>query len=630
MKPSRRVIVSLGAAAALAHCSSTPPPSPAPPPAHVAAAPMVQAEDAPPDLSPVPAPDGLMVTLRVASPRRLAERMGALLGMGDGMVHSLESSLPAIFGDDEALAHVIDLTAPVDLVLYKPAGGGAPVAVVSFSTASMGRAENALADGHRLTPGAGGARRIEATAPGREGGAECALAPAFGPNAARLVCAEHYTQMGPVLPYLARTLPRTPVDPSAGELVAEVAVVQARESLLGDARSTGDDLVRALTPQPDPNNPQYQDSVRAWARDMAASLPLALNDLGSARLTLSLPPAGADIVLDVGLQGTSAPLVRQIVEATRDAHAPADRTGHLPGDGFGYLAAALGLEPFRATLNVASGVAAAALVPHGHLPPADNTALRTAIAALFAQDRVSTATTLGGDAQGRPWLASEFQVTTPPAQFVANVRALVAVMKRPAVARAITADQHSDVARWTVMPPGPGIPAGAYLLRIPPESAHPSNTSPGPGRPPPGLRPSAGGHPTPAAAPRVPTELLLVPEGASVWFFMGTDARALYRATQAAHPAGVTAAALGGDGVAAAVGLVPAASAPLFHDDPEMSRLLPRLMREAEDHGTTPATLAFSNVQRDGQTHLGLRLQVPLSVLRMIGATVLGIRLPHP
>ncbi len=142
----------------LAQCSSTPPPVTAAPPPVTAPRPPQPVEPMY-DLSQVPAPPGLLATVRVGSARGLVRRLAERVGVPD-LVTMLEEQLPSAFGDDAAMARVVDLDAPVDVIVYRTSRGR-EAAVLAIGAVSMPRAEDALAGDHHLAPMSNGARRVQ-------------------------------------------------------------------------------------------------------------------------------------------------------------------------------------------------------------------------------------------------------------------------------------------------------------------------------------------------------------------------------------------------------------------------------------------------------------------------------------
>lgn len=244
--PSRssysRLATCLVMAGALVHCSSTPTAGPVtvppPPTPAVVAAPPV-------DLSAVPVPESLVLTVRTPSPRGLVRHVAERVGLGE-MVAGLEEQIPSMLGDDPELARTVDLDGPADVAVYLDDRQRARV-VVAFTALALPRAEDALSQGHRVTVGSNGVRLIERTRSEEGGGRapSCVLAPAFGEGqAARVLCSDHAEEVTPMVPFLTRTLPRAPLAQEAGELVVDLAVEQLRARFHDEAARAADQAMR--------------------------------------------------------------------------------------------------------------------------------------------------------------------------------------------------------------------------------------------------------------------------------------------------------------------------------------------------------------------------------------------------
>lgn len=611
-------------ALALTQCSSNAPPRPNPQDQTVVvttAPGVAQAID----LSPVPVPEQVVVTIRVASLNGAARRVGQLTGLNNVGTEAVQAAVSDML-HDEALVRVVDLDGAVDLAVYTrgddDAGG-----MLSFAAVPLARAEALLGEGHTLEAygdPSWGVRRVVRSdtqaqtenPPQRD---LILLAPAGGSaGAARLVVVDRGSdqaqQVTRYLPYLTRTLAATPLQPGAGDLVVEANAPNVRAQLGGPVRRGIDHWVDDLVPGPDPNNAQFRDSVRSWLREVMQSLPQTLEELDAARASVTLGERGATLSIDAGVRNPTAPYLQQFLTAVRDHHPPADLLARLPVGGSAYGAMSASLEPFRTSLNIASSAVARTLVPRTRFPiEADANALRTALSALFAQDRVSTAATGGRDPQGRPWQVALFQVTTPAPQFVANVRALVTALKRPGVARAFTADHHMNPMTW-LLAPTVGLPPGSLLVRIP----GPLGTAAArPGVP--AARPAAT-----AANRRWPMEVLLVPDGANVWCVVAGDAKARWQSAQGTHPS-VTLPGIDAPGVVGIGGVFPLIVADAFADEDDR---FASMVRETVQRGGAEANAATvmraGTTLRDGVQHFTFDLEVPRGVLGLLGAAMRG------
>lgn len=609
----------VSASFALARCSSSPPPTPTPvnPNARTSGGSSIATQAV--ELSPVPAPDALVGVVRIPSPRGFARDLGQRLGLGTFLVQGMESALPATVGDDEGLANAIDLDAPTDIVLGM-ARNDVRV-IVAFGAVSMPRAEDVLSQGHRLTtvePASAGIRRIQLVrdgAPVEDSSIHCVLAPILNTtrDGARIVCAERYADIAPFVAYATRTLPATPVAQGDGNLVAELATDALRNNLADDVQEFTASLDREVGTRPDPNNPQFQDAVRAWVRDtLSPSLSQGLGDLASARAVFKLDDQGARLSFDVGLRTTNAPLLQQAVAATRDARLTQQLLAPLPPGASSYGAASASTEPFRPSLNLLVSAVSRMLIPTTRVPPADATALRTALTSVFAVNRVTTASAAGQDAQRHAWNVTAYQSDIPASQYVSNVRNLFTALRRPAVARAIRADLHVDPMTFRIATAA-GMPAGTLLVQMP--------------APPRGAAASGASDDNPLAflrrmlnASDSAFELLLVPDGNTVWSVSAADARARYREARANHPPPPEVPGLQDEGVVAAGAFLPLGLAhSIARFDESMGRNLERMIAQTPGGGNAPIVVRALAQTREGMQHFTGEAIIPNAALGMVG-----------
>jgi hypothetical protein len=599
---ARRSLFAIAGALLAAQCASTPPPAAiTAPTTPVVTAPTPVAEPEP-DLSAVPAPEGLLAVVRVPSPRAMVRRLSEHFGIGDQLVELLDSSFPDLFNRDAELARAVNLDAPFDLAILRGARGR-PKVVVSFTAGAYTETLGRLSEGHEVSAVGASSQRVRRLQPRRGRSLPCAVAPSAAPaGSARIVCAEDWDDVPPVVDYLTRTLPASPVTREAGEVVVEVSVERLREALRADARASATRLVENGMPRPDPNNPAFESSARDFLREVAEVLPQALEDLGAARATLSLPDEGLRVTADVSLARVGPAMLRRWLDAVAHPDARAESLARLPPGALAYVSGSAALEPMRATLNLGAMAAARALVPTTRLIEPEGTVLRTAVSALFAQDRVGGAAAVGLDEQGRYWNVSVFQPSQPGLQFVANARQLFSTLRRPLVARALRLDHHIDPMRWT-LPTVPGLPRGSLYIRVPPGQWLWS-----------GLVRDLVGDMSQQAM-----EVLLVPDGASVWYVVAPDALARYRAAAAAHPAPVAVSAPAGEGTVAVAALMPIAASLFFPGDAQFRRNLSGLLQRSADHGATPIAVRAAINPQDNGARGTVRVDVPRSVLGIVG-----------
>lgn len=589
-------------AGALTQCSATPPP----PPVNVAPpTPVVVAAETPPDLSAAPAPDTMVLTIRSPSPRGAVRHLGERLGLGE-LVNSLEEQVPSIFGDDAALTHAIDLDAPADVVLYL-GERDRPRLVIAFGALPMPRAEDALSQGHRLTPLSNGVRRIERV-PAPEGNAapECALAPAYGtdPRAARIVCADRFEHIEAALPYLTRTLPRTALAADAGDLVIDVTPEQLRAHYGEDLRRTTERMVSEFASHADPADAALVEQVRAWLRDqLARSLNQGLADLQTTRLALRFSDGATRLHGEVGFRAVGAPLVERFFGAVHDAHPSPDLVRRLSPGATSYFAGAGSIAPLRPELEILGPVVTRLVTADAHLPAPDVTALRAAIGGVFRLPGYDHFTSAGSStvaADGTRWTLATYQLDAPAAPSITQYRALITALRRPAIARYVNSVAHVNLATIRT-PPTPGLPAGTLYAVLPLP---------------------AGGSPDLRQFFRTGAQLevLLVPDGNNLWFGYGANVLAHYREARANHAAPAEIPGLTADHVIFAGTTLPLGLAHLLGQiDPQLGRNVERGLQNTPN-GNAPMTFSLTAQQGAEGASLAGDFAIPDSVLHAVGA----------
>jgi len=620
MSPSPRTLhatLALVLAASLPQCASAPGVVPvvAPPPAPAAVELAV-------DTGPVARPDDAVVTLRIGSVRGLARRLGEMLGLREFIEEGLSAALPDVLGD-EAAAAAVDLDGPLDLVVAFHDNDVEGIA--SFALRSLANTRAQLTDGHTLEAVGNPSLQLQRVRRqgARHGNDEVILSPAAGEGGGRLLMVhrrEGYEGfVNRYAPYLSRTLAAQPLAASEGAAVIEVQPQVIDRAMRRELEQLTE-LADHFAPGPDPNNPQFSDAARAWLRDALAAVRSTLGEARDARLALDLGDAGATLRFAVAVQSPSAQLAQQALAAVHDSPPPMDLYERLPPGGWTYSAWALHAEPLRATLNLAANAVARMITPRTRLPEADATALRTALGALVAQDRVAVAATTHRDAQDRYTSSSLLRVSTPSPQFVANVRTLVTTLRRPAVARAVRADLRIDPMGWT-LPSTTGLPAGSLLLRGPMPALSSllgafGSTAPTPA--PAAARPAA----TPAAARPVLSELLLVPEGDHVWVVLGGNARTQFQAASGAHAAPPAIADAAAAGTSSVVAILPGMLSEVFRGDTSLRRMIDQTIAQGGTAASAPSVGRLRTVERDGITQVSADLAVPRAALGLVGQSV--------
>ncbi|HTQ06306.1 MAG TPA: hypothetical protein VMI54_20730, partial [Polyangiaceae bacterium] len=190
------------------------------------------------DLSPVAAPSGLFVVGRLKRPTALADTLAHWAGVPLG----LRDVLPLAAKDlDDALLW----DAPVELAVVAAPTGHRGAVETSVSLGLTGT-EQALAaakragyEVKRLGP--------EIYAVAGIPHVSCAIAPAVGSAAARLVCAHRAAELDDLLPYMTRGLPNEPLGQRDLELELRMEPLRQRfASEIGSARLFAGFVVREV------------------------------------------------------------------------------------------------------------------------------------------------------------------------------------------------------------------------------------------------------------------------------------------------------------------------------------------------------------------------------------------------
>ncbi len=610
-KPRSLSLATLVALPLLGACSGSPPPPPRAVPAIAAADTDAGAVEAL-DLSPVPAPEGALLQVRSAAPRALARSLDQQLGLGELLTEGIESALPSLFEDDEAVARSMDLDAPFDAVLLHHRNGPRPF--FSAATSSpFDRVRARLSDGHSLRALGDAARRQFLIA--RDGATDplpVLLCPAAGRDGAgRLVVGEARVgvaeDLARVAPYLSRTLPARAFRRDEGDVQVELLVDSLRAAVRPEIERFTEEFVRDAGRENDPNAPAYTESVVGWATEITRSLRLTVDELQTARATLRVSDQGLSLAGEATVRNPTASHVRHFLEATRDRHPPMDALAQMPPGGFAYAAASASLTPYRATLNFMATVAARVIVGTHRIADADSNALRTALSSLVAQENASGATSAGRDERTGYWTVSLVQTSTPPMQLIANVRAMVTAVRRPGVQRAILAEHGVNTTAWTVVA-SRALPAGSLLVRIPPPPARPTR--------PLTLVPTAR---TPAAPPPPTMELFLVPDGQTWWCVFASNARERLAAARAQHPAPIATEAAAPEGTVGVAALFPSLVAEALRGDPRLAQMVAQGIARGGDGARAPTIVRVAQSTEGEIARLRGSLEAPRSALSLVG-----------
>lgn len=289
----RRTPLFLGSAVILGAslgCSETPPPvAPVTPdvkPAQVAAPPVT--------LDPVAEPADIFVIARWKNPNVTLSGLTACAGVPDSLAENNARLLVdralgrALRGgaDSKAIADIVALDAPVDLVVSLDTTRRTPQALYSFSIGltSLDRAKQAVSHGGELVELAPGLYRVGAP---DQGDLACVVGPAAGSAPARLICGRREKDITTLAPYLARNVPVT--EPPKHDVHAELRFGPI------DARY-GNDLRRGVGFLPTYartqaiGDPRFDQALEEGARALADEAVALANDLDRLSVDLGVDP----------------------------------------------------------------------------------------------------------------------------------------------------------------------------------------------------------------------------------------------------------------------------------------------------------------------------------------------------
>jgi hypothetical protein len=408
--------------------------------------------------------------------------------------------------------------------------------------------------------------------------------------------------------YLTRTLPRAPLGPTDGDLVVDVSADALRRELADDAQEAAGSLERELLPRPSPNNAAFVDQLRAYLRDqLAPTLTHGLDDLGTARFTARLGDEGLVFHGELGLRATQAPIARRFVAATRDARPSPELVARLPPGVVSYGAGAGSFQALRPEWELLGAIAPSLALEGTTLPPADATAVRNAVAAMFRaspHDRFQAAVGTGTAANGGSWSVAVYQLDAPASHYVTQLRTAVTALRRPAVARAVNTAWHLNPATIQTPPPA-GLPAGSYAVRFPVPATVPQNA-----------RASLG------LGTATALEVVVVPEGNTLWMAYGVDARARLAEARAAHPPPAALRGLADDGVLYGGAILPMGLVSLLtRVEPQMARTVERAIQRTPSANAPITVFARARAEGDGASFSG-DFTIPNGVLGLVGATL--------
>ncbi len=288
MTTHRKLLPTALLGATLFACSAPPPPRETTP----TAAPSASTPVAAIDLSPVPAPKGVVARARLKSP---ASSVGTLIGLTGGAPEAAEPLVRGVLAevlgkkmlrldvDARALADEIVLDAPVDIVVALAEGDRPePLYAISVGVKSVESAAGAAGAG--ATPGEGGSYKLG----GKKARGACTLTKAAGPAAGRLVCGASDRDLEVLGPYLARTLAAEP--PTGADGFAEIDVAGLDARFGSELRKILPSLPSLAARRYGTGNPVFDKALSEGGRLLGEEAAKLLADLDKVTLELKVDP----------------------------------------------------------------------------------------------------------------------------------------------------------------------------------------------------------------------------------------------------------------------------------------------------------------------------------------------------
>lgn len=282
-----------------------------------------------PDLSPVAAPDDLVVVARLSNPARSLAALKSLVGapLPDDLL--FQEFVPGLDG-------IIDKTAPIDgVVMLDPLGEQGEyttLMAVAFGLPSVGGAVRQIEQlGHAPEQIGPGLYYVQL-----EAGRQCAVAAAVGASPARLICASMTHELENLVPYLTRGLPRQTLSPQTADPTDLTITAYAAPFKSGLRRSLRQLKMVAgfALRQFELENEQFDRALSQAARGLLNEADNLVADLDRARFSLRFDKgrALADVRLELEVSGRDSFIVSQLLEHGQRATVPPPRYWDLPGD----------------------------------------------------------------------------------------------------------------------------------------------------------------------------------------------------------------------------------------------------------------------------------------------------------
>jgi hypothetical protein len=317
--------------------AATPPPT-----ASVA----IAAPPAPPDLSPVPTPDGLSATLHLSRPKATVDQLASLIGSSPLLAligAKLDAGELAALAVGAPVGALLDLDQPMDFAISDlQSDDRSPMMAGSAILTNPEAARETLARYFTLETTAPGIMRMEPRDDAPDGATPrpCMIALSAA-STTRLVCGLDKASLLHLGPYLTRTMPGIA---SSADLRFEVFMRGVRLPRSGETRvMTPGGSVVVDGGAPDPGDEM-----------ISTLLDRMSDDLGSFVIEASTDGLALDLRMTTVFSGATSPLTRALVAQTSTDAPPPDAYAHLPPDtAFGWFSrgvAAADLAPLKDTV----------------------------------------------------------------------------------------------------------------------------------------------------------------------------------------------------------------------------------------------------------------------------------------
>jgi len=292
----------------------------APPTASVAIAP----PETPPDLSPVPPPDGLSATLHLSRPKATADQLASLLGSSPWLAllgAKLDAAELATLAVGVPVGALLDLDQPMDLAISDIESSDRTLMMAGAAVlANPEAARETLARYFTFEPTSPGIVRLlpRDDAPDDATPRPCMIA--LSPSSVtRLVCGLDKASLLHLGPYLTRTMPGLA---SSADLRFEVFMRGVHLPRSGETRVLtpgGSVVVDGGAPDPD------DEMVNALTDKLS-------DDLGSFVVEASTDGLALDLRVTTAFTSATSPLTRALVGQGAPDPQPPPGYAHLPGD----------------------------------------------------------------------------------------------------------------------------------------------------------------------------------------------------------------------------------------------------------------------------------------------------------